>query len=264
MKAKVYSIEGTEAGSIELPEVFTEAVRPDLISRAFLALRTRLLQTKYPDQLAGVRTSADYFGRRHKVFRHSINIGKARLPRLKLPQGHLGEVRVIPQARKGREAHPPKKEKILIEKINDKERRKAIRSAIAATANIDFVTKRGHKVTVALPIVVEDKLESVLKTKDMRDILAKLKLGADLERAETKTKKAGQGKLRGRVYRRKTSVLIVVNEDKGVVKAAKNIPGVEAVLVKNLNAQILAPGGNPGRLVVYSESSVKSLKNLFK
>ena len=42
--------------------------------------------------------------------------------------------------------------------------------------------------------------------------------------------------------------LIVVVENKGLVNAASNIPGVEVITVNNLNAEMLAPGTHPGRL----------------
>lgn len=265
MKAKVYGIDGTSKKEVELPEVFSETIRPDLINRAFLALRSNSYQTKYTSLMAGVKTSADYFGRRHKVFRTSINIGRARLPKVKLPQGDLGEVRRVPHSRGGRRAHPPKPEKIIAEKINRKERRKAIRSAIAATADVNYVTKRGHKIeNIKLPFIIEDKIEEIKKTKDVAALLETLKLGADIERASKKTIKAGKGALRGRPYRRKKSVLIIVKSDRGIAKAAVNIPGVDVCAAKDVNVEMLAPGGHAGRLTVYSESAVNELKTLFK
>ncbi|MEM0372666.1 MAG: 50S ribosomal protein L4 [archaeon] len=265
MKANVYSIDGTQKKQVDLPEVFSEEIRPDVINRAFLALRSNSYQKKYSDLMAGVKTSADYFGRRHKVYRTSINIGRARLPKVKLPQGELGEVRRVPHSRGGRRAHPPKPEKIIAEKINKKERRKAIRSAIAATASAEFVAKRGHRITgLALPIVVDDKIEEMKKTKEVSSLLEKLRLGQDVKRAGKRTLKPGKGSMRGRAYKRKKSVLIIVKKDRGIIKAAKNIPGVDAVTVKNVNVELLAPGGHAGRLTVYSESAMNELKTLFK
>lgn len=264
MKVPVYDLEGKVAKEITLPEIFLEEIRPDLINRAFLAIRSKSYQPKGVFKWAGLQTTAEYIGRR-RAFRAMINTGLARLPRIKLPKGRFGEVRRVPFARKGRRAHPPKTEKIIAERINKKENRKAIRSAIAATASVDFVKKRGHRVNgLKIPIIVDNSFESFRKTKDVKIFLKKIKLDADLKRAEKKTIRAGRGKLRGRKYRRKKSVLIVINSDKGILKAARSLPGVDVSFVKNLNVELLAPGGVPGRLTLFTESAVESLKNLFK
>ena len=55
-------------------------------------------------------------------------------------------------------------------------------------------------------------------------------------------------------------MLIVVAEDRGIIKGARNLPGVDVVLVKNLNAELLAPGGVPGRLTLWSCSAIESLR----
>ena len=49
------------------------------------------------------------------------------------------------------------------------------------------------------------------------------------------------------------------------MKAAANIPGVDVVLVKNLNAEMLAPGGKAGRLTLFTKSAldVMEKENLF-
>jgi len=65
--------------------------------------------------------------------------------------------------------------------------------------------------------------------------------------------------MRGRRYVKKKSVLLVVSKDNGVIKAAKNLPGVDAVLVKDLNVELLAPGCHPGRLTVWTKSAVEYL-----
>lgn len=249
---------------IDLPDVFEEEIRPDLINRACVSLRSKRYQPKGVSKLAGLQTTAAYIGRRG-AYRSSIGIGRARLPRVKLPKGRRGEVRRVPQARKGRRAHPPKPEKILFEKINKKERRKAIRSAIAATASINFVKKRGHDVSKKeLPIVVDNAFESLKKTKEVKEVLKKLNLEKELEKGAKKIIRSGRGKTRGRKYRKKRRILLVVAEDKGLVKAARSIAGVDVSLAKNLNAELLAPGGVPGRLAIYSEAGVNALKNLFR
>ena len=47
--------------------------------------------------------------------------------------------------------------------------------------------------------------------------------------------------------------------------AAENIQGIDVVIVNNLNAELLAPGGQTGRTTVWSSDAIKKLKeeNLF-
>jgi large subunit ribosomal protein L4e len=51
----------------------------------------------------------------------------------------------------------------------------------------------------------------------------------------------------------------VVGEDRGIVLAARNLPGVDVVSVKELTVEKLAPGGVPGRLTVWTESAIREL-----
>ena len=55
-----------------------------------------------------------------------------------------------------------------------------------------------------------------------------------------------------------------MGQDKGISKAARNHPGVEVVVVDNLNAELLAPGTHPGRLTMYTTSALEKLGELFK
>ncbi len=264
MKVKVYSIEGKEAGEVELPKVFEETVRPDLIKRAFLSIRSRTYQIKGSDPLAGLRSSATYISRRKRVYRTAMNIGRARVTRIKTADGRWGNARKASHVVKGRKAHPPKAEKKTIEKINKKENRKAIRSAISATGIIEWIKKRGHLITKIkeVPVVIEEKFEEMKKAKQVKELLKKLNLYEEIEKSEKKKIKAGKGKTRGRKYKRRKSILIVVKEDKGIKKAVKNLPGVDVATVKELNAELLAPGGVPGRLTVYSKSAIEELKKM--
>ncbi|MBI4214729.1 50S ribosomal protein L4 [archaeon] len=260
MKADMYSLNGEKLKTVELPLIFNEPVRKDLIRRASLAVRSQTYQPKGSYRWAGLETSAEYVGRR-RSYRSMINIGRSRLPKIKLPKGRMGDVRKVPHARKGRRAHPPKPEHVLVERINLKEKRKALRSAVAATADRNLAYGRGHHVpvNVSLPFVVENGIEALKKTKELKIVLEKLGLGSELERCSTRSERAGRGKTRGRRYRRKRGVLIVVSKDNGIERAASSLPGVDSCVVNALNADLLAPGGEPGRLTLYSESSLEKL-----
>lgn len=245
----VYNLEGAEQSKIPLPEFFKTPIRVDLIRRAFLAAFTARLQPKGSDPLAGLRTTAESLGVGH---------GIARVARIK---GGMRAARVV-QAVKGRRAHPPKVEKILLERINKKEKKLALASALSATADRNVVVKRGHIVPEKpLPIIVSNDLEKINRAAQLRDILKKLGVWLDIERAQEGIRvRAGKGKLRGRKYKKPRSVLIVVSDHKELSKAANNMPGVEVVNARQLSVLHLAPGGVPGRLTLYTEGALKVLE----
>lgn len=252
-EVSVYDLEGSEVKKIKLPSVFKTPVRIDLIRRAVLALRTSRLQPKGTDPLAGLRTTAESWGVGH---------GIARVARIK---GGSRAARVV-QAVGGRRAHPPKVEKKIREKINRKEKRLALMSAIAATAYEYFIRRRGHVVdnVKSIPVVVTDDFQKVQKTSEVREIMKKLGVWDDVERAQNgKRIRAGKGKMRGRRYKIPKSVLIIVGQDEGIVKAARNLPGVDIATVDVLNVEHLAPGGEPGRLTIYTVSALESLAKKF-
>src|SRR3989344_5845386 len=169
MKVKVLGVEGTESASVDLPVQFNENYRPDVIKRAFLSFHSFLWQPKGAFPLAGMQNTAEYYGRRH-AWRQTINTGRSRLPREKVSGGRSGRVLRVPHAVKGRRAHTPKPEKVLVEKINAKEKNLALRSAIAATANAQIVESLGHVLgaKTQLPTVAESSLENAGKTSDVR------------------------------------------------------------------------------------------------
>ncbi len=264
MKTIIFDIRGNQKGEIELPKVFNTDFRPDLIKRAVLAVQSHKRQPYGSNKLAGKRSSAHYHGVRRGPG-HMMNIERARMARIHGGPPNLQmTARVIPGSVKGRKAHTPKVEKIWYKKINDKERVFAIKSAIAATALKNIVLKRGHLIgNINLPIIVDDSLQEFKKSKNVKEFLEKIGLKKELERAKNKKVRAGKGKRRGRKYKKKKSVLFVIFEDKGIFKAAKNIPGVDICLATNLNAELLAPGTHSGRLTIFTESAIKKLGELY-
>ena len=247
MKAKVLSLSGEVVEEIELPSVFEEEYRPDIIKRAVLAIQSHRRQPYGPNPLSGVDYAWENWG---------PGYGYARVPRWKIGSRAV----VVPQAVGGRRAHPPKPQKKWAEKINKKEMRKALRSAIAATINEELVKARNHLFEGELPKIVDDELSSIKKTKEVIEVFKAIGVYADVERAkERKRYRAGKGKMRGRRYVAKKSVLLVVDRDDGIVKAAKNLPGVDVTLVKDLNVELLAPGCHAGRLTVWTKSAVEYL-----
>jgi large subunit ribosomal protein L4e len=241
MNATVHDLDGEAAEEVELPSAFEAHPRPDLVQRAVRAAQANRKQDYGSDEYAGMRTPAESFG---------SGRGMAHVPR----EG--GQARRVPQAVGGRTAHPPKAEKDRSESINDKERKAAIESAVAATADADLVAERGHAFDddVDLPIVVSDAFEDLQKTQAVVDVIEALGIDADVERAEDATVRAGRGTTRGRKRRRPASVLFVTSEEPS--RAARNLAGADVTTGREVNAEDLAPGGIPGRLTVWTESAL--------
>ncbi len=247
MKATVYSLEGKVLKQIELPQQFEAAARDDLIKRAVLSEESKLYQPKGNYKFAGLETSARYKGRKED-FGTVKNKGIPHLPHEVLPKGQLGKVKRVPHAVKGRRAHPPKPEKILIEKMNPKEYQRALISAIAMTADRKAVVARcSSDIGVSLPIVMEDSFEKLAKTSDVEKVLVALKLDRFVEKA----KRSGS----------KAPLMVVAGG--AVLKAARNLPGVDVVTADALQVRQLAPGTHPGRITLFSESALLKLGQRF-
>lgn len=262
----VHDLNGAEDGQIELPRQFTERYRPDLIQRAVESIQSRNRQAYGADPEAGLKHVTDwvnrsdaYRSRRGKSYPSSRTPRKITFRRGMQMSGPGGKA---PQTRGGRRAHPPKSTKDFSKDINEKERRKAIRSAISATADADQAQERGHQVDDReLPLVVSDDIEELEHTRDVVELLEDLGLEDELARCRRSTIRPGKGKNRGRKHKSPTGPLIVVGEDDGISRAARNIPGVETVVVGKLNASLLAPGTHPGRLTVWSTNAIETLEN---
>jgi large subunit ribosomal protein L4e len=245
MQATVHTLDGEADGEMELPAVFETPFRPDLIRRAVVAAQANRKQDYGADEYAGLRTPAESFG---------SGRGQAHVPR----EG--GQARRVPQTVGGRPAHPPKAEKDRSVDINDKERQKAVRSGIAATADDEVVAERGHAFDddLDLPLVVSDDFEDLTKTQETVEMLKTLGVHADIERADERTVQAGQGKTRGRKYRRPTSILFVTSDEPS--RAARNLAGADVTTAHELDAEDLAPGTHPGRLTVWTESAIEEVR----
>jgi large subunit ribosomal protein L4e len=252
--AKVFDLEGKSGGKIILPRIFQTPLRPDVIKRAVLAVQSSRLQPQGRDPMAGKRTSAESRG---------VGMGMARGPRKKGPAGRGG---LAPGTVGGRLAHPPTSEKKIVKRIPKKEKRLALFSAMAATASKEAVASRGHSIedVLGIPLIVTDDLEGLKKVKDIEETLIHLGVLSDIYRVkESRGIRAGKGKCRGRKMKQAVGPLLVVNENKGIVEAAGNIPGLDVVAVKNLNAEMLAPGAHPGRLTIWTNGAIETLRKLY-
>jgi len=250
VSSKVFDLDGNVVGRIRLPGVFRTPLRPDVIKRAVLALQSHRLQPQGRDVLAGKRTTAESWG---------VGLGIARVPRLR----DVRRAAFAPGTVGGRATHPPVKEKKIYKKIPHKEKRLALFSAIAATGIRETVAARGHIIDDVpdLPLVATDDLQTLKRTKDVEEAFKNLGVWPDIYRVKESIKvRAGKGKMRGRRKKMAVGPLIVVSENDGIFKAARNIPGVDVSTVRDLNVELLAPGTNPGRLTIWTNSSIEALK----
>ncbi len=262
MKIPLHNLQNQKTGEKELPSQFSEEYRPDLIKRAVLALQSKARQAYGASPQAGKRHSAE-LSRRRRKYRGSYGFGISRVTRKILTRRGTRFYWVgatSPNTRGGRRAHPPKAGKNWVQKINQKENRKAIRSALAASLNKGLVQERGHHLPENYPFILSSDLEKLAKTKEVEEALQKLNFQPELERTLVKKIRAGLGKLRGRKYQRKKGILIVVGEDCPLLKSAQNLPGLDIVKPNQLNAQLLAPGAQPGRITLYTENAINKLE----
>ncbi|MCL4325391.1 MAG: 50S ribosomal protein L4 [Candidatus Thermoplasmatota archaeon] len=244
-KANVYSIEGTEKGSMEVPAIFLSNIRSDIINKIVKVMESNARVPYGADKLAGMKHSVEWAGKGR---------GVARTPRL---MDSLTGAQA-PNTVGGREAHPPKSEKNYKRKINKKEMKIGFTSALSASADIDKIRARGHimEKELTLPIVVEEAIESVNSTKEAKKILLALGLWNDvLKSKKRKKERAGKGKIRGRRLKRRRGILVVVSSGSRAL-GFNNLDGVEVKSIKEINVSDLAPGGMPGRLTIYSKNAM--------
>jgi large subunit ribosomal protein L4e len=151
-------------------------------------------------------------------------------------------------------------------KVNQNQRRFAVVSALAASALPSLVLARGHRIEQIeeVPLVIANTAESFKKTKEAVALLKALNAYPDVAKVSNSRKlRAGKGKMRNRRHRQRRGPLVVYNEDNGIVRAFRNIPGVEVVNVTRLNLLQLAPGGHIGRFVIWTEGAFGLLDEVF-
>lgn len=261
------NLEGKKVKEINLPRQFNEEIHPNLISRAFTTIMSNKRQPYGTDPDAGMKASAKV-SRRRRDYKGSYGHGISRVPRKVLWHrgtqfGWVGAE--APGTVGGRRAHPPKASKIWDKKLNLKERRKAIRSALTATLDKNLVMSRNHQISNLYPLIIENNFEDIAKTKDVIKILENLGLEKELLRLEIKKVRAGRGKNRSRKYKIKTGPLIIVSKKCKLIDAAKNIQGVNIIPINRVNVLLLAPGAKPGRLTIYTQAVIEKLEkeNMF-
>ena len=270
--AENYIVEAKDGKSISLPDSFSSEIREDMVRSAVLASRANRRQSYGHREHDGKRSPQP--GMKHSVEWWGKGRGVSRIMR-KTGQRTGAQ---NPHTRGGRRAHGPKVDKVWSQKINSKEKKAARDSAIAASSNPDIVSSRGHRFEEGLrfPIIIDDYVESregseekyeiesipnQFSTRKFIAMMDGLGLSSDITRSKSgRSIRAGKGTMRGRKYRTPKSILLVVSKKDGLHKAARNVPGIDVVTSKDLCAEDLAPGGDLGRLTVWTKSAIEALE----
>jgi len=249
--------DATEA-PVCLPAVFKAPIRPDIVSFIHHEVAKNHRQAYSVNRDAGHQTSAESWGTGRAV---------ARIPRVRGGGTHRsGQGAFGNMCRGGHMFAPTKVYRRWHRRVNVNQKRYAMTSAIAATGVPALVMAKGHRIDniPEVPLVVSDSVQSFKKTKEAYIFLNKVKAWTDIEQVyKTQRFRAGKGKMRNRKRIQKRGPLVVFDQDQGVTKAFRNIPGVETISVHHLNLLKLAPGGHVGRFVIWTESAFKKLDAIY-
>uniref|UniRef100_A0A3Q0QYV2 Ribosomal protein L4 n=1 Tax=Amphilophus citrinellus TaxID=61819 RepID=A0A3Q0QYV2_AMPCI len=253
----VYSEKGESLGkNVVMPAVFKAPIRPDVVNFVHTNMRKNNRQPYAVSELAH-QTSAESWGTGRAV---------ARIPRVRGGGTHRsGQGAFGNMCRGGRMFAPTKTWRRWHRRINVPQKRYAICSALAASA-IPALVMSKHRIEEIpeVPLVVEDKVEGYKKTKEAVLLLKKLKAWNDIKKVYASQRmRAGKGKMRNRRRIQRRGPCIVYNQDAGLTKAFRNIPGITLLNVNKLNLLRLAPGGHVGRFCIWTESAFRKLDDLY-
>ena len=210
----------------------------------------------------------------HQTAAESWGTGRAvsRIPRVpgggthRAGQGAFGNM-----CRGGRMFAPTKTWRRWHRRVNLKQKRYAVCSALAASAVPSLLMARGHAVETVpeVPLIIDEASESISKTAKAVALLKSIGAYADIEKVkDSKNIRSGKGKMRNRRYVQRKGPLVVYDAHgagaaPALVKAMRNIPGVELCAVDRLGLLTLAPGGHLGRFVIWTQGAFAKLDAIY-
>lgn len=258
-KAEGKAVVERTASNVVLPAVFSTGIRPDIVNFVHTNIAKNRRQGHAVNYKAGMKHSAESWGTGRAV---------SRIPRVggsgtsRNGQGAFGNM-----CRKGRMFAPIRIWRRWHRRSNLKQKRYAVATALAASAILPLVQARGHRVdnVPEFPFVVSDAVEKIERTKEAVRFLRETGAWGDVQKViDTVKVRAGKGKLRNRRYRSRRGPLVVYSgANVPLIKALRNVPGVEVAHVSRLNLLQLAPGGHVGRFVIWTEGAFQELNKIF-
>jgi len=265
MKATLFDISGKKKSDIAMPAVFDTVVREDLAAKAAEAAKQWQAHSTYEE--AGKRHSASgTISHKRHDWKGQYGKGISRTPRKNMSRrgsqfNWVGAE--VSNTRGGRSIHHPVGLRYY-RKINKKEMKLALNSALAATAHYKYVQQRYARLAdadahvpaqqrgpkVVVPIVIESKLDN-MKFKDLK-IMLKSIFGNSFDLIlQHKQVRAGVGKMRGRTYKRNAGLLLVKSSKEKVTAS-----GFDIINAKDVSITELYP---LGRITMYTEKALEEL-----
>merc|ERR1740121_2514006 len=248
-----------KSGTVPMPQALAMPLRPDWVRYVHMNVSKNKRQAYAVGDKVGYMTAAESWGTGRAV---------ARIPRApgggthRAGQGAFGNM-----CRGGGMFNPTKIWRRWHRRVNVTQKRHAVVTALSASCLPPLVMARGHRIgeVSELPLVVSDGAESMQKTKQAVELLKKVGCGEELQRVlDSKKVRAGKGKMRNRRYTMRRGPLVIYAEDNGIVRTMRNIPGVETACVTRLNILKLAPGGNFGRFVIWTDGAFDKFNHLYR
>jgi len=256
----LYDQEGNKkkGGEMPMPPVLCVPLRPDLVRYIHMNMSKNKRQAYALSPKAGYGTAAESWGTGRAV---------ARIPRVPGGGTHrAGQAAFGNMCRGGGMFSPTKIWRRWHRKVNVTMKRHAVATALAASTLPPLVMARGHRIgeVEELPLVVSSGIEKITKTKEAVKLLTDLGCTEELDKINASRKaRGGKAKLRNRKYTMRRGPLVVYEENDGIVRAFRNIPGVDTACVDRLNLLKLAPGGSFGRFVIWTEGAFKKLNAIY-
>uniref|UniRef100_A0A2K5K0C4 Large ribosomal subunit protein uL4 n=1 Tax=Colobus angolensis palliatus TaxID=336983 RepID=A0A2K5K0C4_COLAP len=246
----LYSEKGESSDkNVTLPAVFKAPIQPDIVNFVHTNLHKNNRQLYAVSELAGHQTSAESLG---------TDRAMAQIPRVQGGGTHLsGQGASGNMCYGGRMFH---------QRVNTTQKRYAICSILAASALLALVISKGHRIEEVpeLPLVVEDKVGGYKQIKEAVWLLKKLKAWNDIKKDyASQQMRVGKGKMRNHHHIQHRGTCIIHNEDNGIIKAFRNIPGITLLNVSKLNILKLAPGGHVGHFCIWTGSAFRKLDELY-
>ena len=258
MKTKIISQTG-HAGEIDMPEFFSIHIREDIAQKFYESQKQT--QPYAPYFMAGKQHSASgILSHSRRLWKTTYGKGISRVPRKifwRRGDHFYWQGAEIASTRGGRPAHPPRVIHFqTAKKVNKKEAVLALRSVMAATAQIEYLKKRYsslENLKLELPLVIKSDLLK-LKTKQLFELLEKNLGDAWKISLQNKEVRAGKGKIRNRRYKHNAGLILITGKD----EKAK-FQGIDVRRLDELEISDLWP---MGRLAIYSEQAVNELKTI--